>query len=232
MPRPDKVQAVEDIKQRFQNASAAFLTEYRGLPVARQQELRGALHEAGAGYKVLKMSLTRRALDELGMEGLDEWLTGPTAIAFTGDDPVPAARALADFAKANDAFLIKGGWFNGEAIPSEVVSRLANIDSREALLAKTAGAFKGPLNKMAAVMGSFTREAASLFSALLERKEEIPSEAAPVAGGSEEPAPPAEDAAPAPDVDSEPVPTAAAGEDDEADGAEGDDPDQITQDNQ
>lgn len=214
MPRPDKVQAVEDIKQRFQQASAAFLTEYRGLSVTRQQELRGALYDAGAGYKVLKMSLTRRALDELGIEGLGEWLTGPTAIAFTGDDPVPVARALADFAKANEAFLIKGGWFNGEAIPSEVVSRLANIDSREALLAKMAGALGGPLNKMAAVMGSFTREAASLFSALLERKEEAPPEAAPV-------------------VETEPVPVAAVGEGDESDQpAEGVAAHQITQDNQ
>lgn len=219
MPRPDKVQAVEDIKQRFLQASAAFLTEYRGLPVARQQELRGALHDAGAGYKVLKMSLTRRALDELGMEGMDEWLTGPTAIAFTSDDPVPAARALADFAKAHDAFLIKGGWFNGEAIPSEVVTRLANIDSREALLAKTAGAFKGPLNKMAVVMGSFTREAASLFSALLERKEEAP----PAAGEPEEPNQPVMETDPAPAADAEPVAEAAGGDDAAH---------QITQDNQ
>ena len=223
MPRPDKVQAVEDIKQRFLQASAAFLTEYRGLPVARQQELRGALHDAGAGYKVLKMSLTRRALDELGMEGMDDWLTGPTAIAFTSDDPVPTARALADFAKANEAFLIKGGWFNGEAIPSEVVSQLANIDSREALLAKMAGAFKGPLNKMAAVMGSFTRDAASLFSALLERKEESPPEAAAAAGEPAEPDQPAAVADAAPAGDSEPVADAAA---------EGAAAHQITQDNQ
>lgn len=223
MPRPDKVQAVEDIKQRFLQASAAFLTEYRGLPVARQQELRGALHDAGAGYKVLKMSLTRRALDELGMEGMDDWLTGPTAIAFTSDDPVPTARALADFAKANEAFLIKGGWFNGEAISSEVVSQLANIDSREALLAKMAGAFKGPLNKMAAVMGSFTRDAASLFSALLERKEESPPEAAPAAGEPAEPDQPAAVADATPAGDPEPVADAAA---------EGAAAHQITQDNQ
>lgn len=172
MPRTDKVQAVADIKQRLEGASAVFLTEYRGLPVARQQQLRASLREAGAAYKVLKMSLTRRALDDLGMEGMEEWLTGPTALAFIDDDPVPAARALADFAKDNDAFLIKGGWWGGEAIGAEVVSRLANIDSREVLLAKIAGAVQAPLNKMASAMGSFTRDAASLFSALLERREE------------------------------------------------------------
>ncbi len=172
MPRPDKVQAVADIKQRLERASAVFLTESRGLPVSRQQQLRAALRDAGAGYKVLKMSLTRRALDDLGMEEREGWLTGPTALAFIDDDPAAAAKALSDFAKENDALLIKGGWWNGEAIGAEVVSRLANIDSREVLLAKIAGAVQAPLNKMASALGSFTRDAASLFSALLERKEE------------------------------------------------------------
>ena len=85
MPRPEKVQAVEDIKERFSEASASFITEYRGLTVVQQQNLRNALREAGATYKVFKMTLTRRALDELGHNDLDEFLAGPTAIAFASD---------------------------------------------------------------------------------------------------------------------------------------------------
>ena len=171
MPRPEKVQAVAEIKDYFAGSSASFLTEYRGLAVPRQQELRRALGEAGASYKVLKMTLTRRALHELGHEGLDEWLTGPTAVAFVEGDPVPAAKALLDFSKEHEGLVVKAGLLKDQVIGPHQIQVIARIESREALLAKVAGAVKGPLSKAAYLLGSFTREAASVFSQLLEQKE-------------------------------------------------------------
>ncbi len=172
MPRPEKVQAVEEIKHHFSVSSTSILTEYRGLTVGQQQQLRNSLRQAGARYKVLKMTLTRRALNDLGQHGLDEWLTGPTAIAFVEDDPVPAARALMEFGKQHENFVVKAGLMNGRVMGADQVAVLATIEDREVLLSKMAGAFKGPLSKAAFLMASFTREAASVFSQLLERKEE------------------------------------------------------------
>lgn len=181
MPRPEKVQAVEQIKERFTASPTSFLTEYRGLTVAQQQELRRSLREAGARYKVLKMSLTRRALNDLGQHGLDEWLRGPTAVAFVEGDPVPAARALVEFSKEHENFVIKAGLLNGQVMEAGKVAALAAVEDRPVLLAKLAGAFRGPMSRAAFLMGSFTREAASVFGQLLERKEE----AAGAAGGTD-----------------------------------------------
>ena len=172
MPRPDKVRAVEDIKGYFSASSSSFLTEYRSLPVAAQQELRRSLKEAGARYRVLKMTLTRRALHDLGHDDLDEWLTGPTAVAFVEDDPVLAAKALVAFSRDHEGLVIKAGMLDGRAIGADQVARLATLDSRDVLLAKVAGAINGPLTRAASLMGSFTRNAASAFSQLLEKKEE------------------------------------------------------------
>ena len=172
MPRPEKVKAVEQIKERFAASSNSFLTEYRGLTVAQQQELRRSLREAGADYKVMKMTLTRRALNELGQYGLDEWLKGPTAVAFAADDPVPTARALVGFGKEHENFVIKAGLLNGQVMEAGKVAALAAVEDRPVLLSKMAGAFRGPLSRAAFLMGSFPREAASVFSQLLERKEE------------------------------------------------------------
>ena len=171
MPRPEKVQAVEEIRDRFNEASASFVTEYRGLTVGQQQRLRNALREAGASYKVLKMTLTRRALDEIGNTELSEFLFGPTAIAFAGGDPAPVAKALHDFSTEHEALVIKAGWYNGEILTPETVAKLAKLESRDVLLAKIAGAAKAPMSKLAGMLGSMTRDAASVFSQLLERKE-------------------------------------------------------------
>ena len=203
MPRPEKVQAVEEIKERLENSSATFLTEYRGLSVKAQQNLRRGLRAAGAEFKVVKMTLARRAAEELGLEITDE-LVGPTALAFAGDDPVQAAKALKDFAKENDAFVLKSGLLRGRVLPPEQVSKLADIEPREVLLSKIAGAAKAPLVNFAGMLSSFSRDAASMFSQLLEKKEaeapaeEAPAEEAPVAEAPVEEAPaeeaPAEEA--------------------------------------
>lgn len=212
MPRPEKVQAVEEIRDRFETSSASFLTEYRGLSVTQLQELRRKLREAGGSYKVYKMTLARRAADELGAEGLDEWLAGPTAIAFAGEDPVPVAKALSDYANNHELFVIKGGLLSGSIIAPETVAKLATIESREVLLAQIAGAAKAPLVNLAGLMSAFTRNAASMFSQLLEKKEgeavpEDAAEEATPAAEAQEAAEPAEAPAEAiaePEADAEP----------------------------
>jgi len=170
MARPEKVQAVEEIKEKFESSSATFLTEYRGLSVVQQQTLRRGLRAAGADFKVVKMTLARRAAEELGIEISDE-LVGPTALAFAGEDPVMAAKALRDFAKENEAFVLKSCLMDGRVLPPEQVSKLAEIEPREVLLARIAGAAKAPMSKVAGMLGSFTRDAASMMSQLLEKKE-------------------------------------------------------------
>ena len=219
MPRPEKVQAVEEISQRFEDADAVFVTEYRGLSVAQQQALRGNLREAGASYKVLKMSLTRRALEGRPEEQLVEWMIGPTAIAFVEGDPVPTAKALTDFAGENDALVIKVGALGAEILAPETVAKLARIEPREVLLAKIAGAAKAPASKFAGMLSSFTRDAASMFSQLLEKKEtEGTADASSDVDASDDAAPDATEEAP----DTPPADEPTAEADDDTDPSDGD----------
>ena len=171
MPRPEKVQAVADIKESLEDAEAVFLTEYRGLTVKAVQELRANLRASGAEYKVVKMSLARLAAGDAGLSGLDEYLLGPTALAFANSDPVATAKALKDFSKSHEVFVLKGGVLAGDILGPEQVSRLAEIESREVLLAKIAGAAKAPLMQAAGLFASFNRSAASMFQQLLDKKE-------------------------------------------------------------
>jgi large subunit ribosomal protein L10 len=189
MPRPEKIRAVEEIKAQLENSEAVFLTEYRGLSVSQQQELRRGLREAEAEYKVLKMSLARRAAHALGLDELEEWLAGPTAIAFTRGDPVLTARTLRNFARDNEQLVLKAGLLAGRVIPPEQVTVLADIEPREVLLSKIAGAAKAPLSNLAGAFAALMRDAASMFSQLLEAIE-LPGEAAPP---GEEPGPRTQD---------------------------------------
>lgn len=171
MPRPEKVQAVADIKDKLQTSEAVFFTEYRGLTVKAVQDLRTSLRASGAEYKVVKMTLAKRAADDAGIEGLDEYLVGPTALAFANADPVATAKALKDFGKTNDVFVLKAGVMAGAILTPEEVSKLADIEPKEVLLAKIAGAAKAPLFKAAGMFASFNRDAAQMFKQLLDKKE-------------------------------------------------------------
>ncbi len=171
MARPEKVQAVKDIREGLEGAEAVFVTEYRGLSVQAIQDLRNALRNSGADYKVVKMTLARLAAGDAGIEGLDEFFAGPTALAFAKDDPVATAKALKDFSKDNEVFVLKAGYLSGEVLSPEEVSKLAEIEPREVLLAKIAGGAKAPLFKAAGMFASFNRNAASMFSQLLDKKE-------------------------------------------------------------
>src|SRR5919199_6732168 len=150
------------------------LTEHRGLTVAQLTQLRRSLGE-GSSYAVVKNTLTKRAAQEVGFTDLVDQLTGPTAIAFIQGDPVTAAKAIRDFARANPLLVVKGGVVEGHAVDAREVARLADVESREVLLAKLAGAMKGNLTKAAGLFQAPLSQVARLAAALQEKK---PAEAA------------------------------------------------------
>ena len=170
MAKPEKVQAVAEITEKFCGASAAVVTEYRGLSMAQLTELRRALGK-GASYTVAKNTLVKRAAAEAGVAGLDDLLSGPTAIAFIEGEPVDAAKALRNFAKDNKALVIKGGFMEGKALSVDEVNRIADLESREVLLAKLAGAMKGNLSKAAGLFQAPITKVARLAAALQEKKQ-------------------------------------------------------------
>ena len=186
MPRPEKVQAVADIKERIEGAQAVFLAEYAGLSVKDQQALRRELRANGAEFKVVKMTLARRAAGDLEIDSLDELLLGPTGLAFADGDPVGAAKVLKDFAKTHDVFVIKGGLLGFDFLSPEKVAALADIEPREVLLAKIAGAMKAPMANLAGLLAALPRSTASVLQQLLEKKEaEEPSEDQPTANSDQ-----------------------------------------------
>jgi large subunit ribosomal protein L10 len=150
MARPDKTTAVAELAEDFRTANATVLTEYRGLSVTSMKELRRALG-ATTKYSVVKNTLTKIAAKDAGVEIADDLLTGPSAVAFIKGDPIDAAKSLRDFAKENPFLVIKGGFYEGKPVTKEEIMQLANLESREVLLAKLAGAMKGSLAKAARV---------------------------------------------------------------------------------
>jgi large subunit ribosomal protein L10 len=168
--KPDKVSAVAEIADKFRDSSAAVITEYRGLSMAQLSTLRRALG-SGVSYRVAKNTLVKRAAEDAGVLGLEDLFTGPTAIAFVEGEPVDAAKALRDFAKDNKALVIKGGFMDGRPLSVDEVTRIADLDSREVLLAKLAGAMKGNLTKAAGLFAAPASQVARLAAALQEKKE-------------------------------------------------------------
>jgi large subunit ribosomal protein L10 len=211
MAKADKATAVADIAERFKDSTATLITEYRGLTVAGLAELRRSL-AGSATYSVAKNTLIKRAASEAGIEGLDELFAGPTAIAFVTGEPVDAAKAIKTFAKDNKALVIKGGYMDGHALTVAEVERIADLESREVLLAKLAGAMKGNLAKAAGLFNAPASQMARLLAALQEKKAAEPTPAPAPAAAAAEPAPEpvAEPAAEAPAETSEPAAEAEA----------------------
>lgn len=170
MAKPGKVTAVAEISEKFRASSAAVVTEYRGLSMAQLTVLRRALGK-GTTYTVAKNTLVKRAAEDAGVEGLESLLVGPTAIAFIEGEPVDAAKALRDFAKDNKALVVKGGYMDGKPLTVDEVSRIADLESREVLLAKLAGAMKGNLAKAAGLFQAPASQVARLAAALQEKKQ-------------------------------------------------------------
>jgi len=169
--RADKATAVAELTDSFRDSAATVLTEYRGLTVKQLTELRRALGQQ-AKYAVAKNTLAKRAAGDAGIEGLDALFTGPTALAFVSGDVVEAAKGIRAFAKANPALVIKGGVFEGKALSADEVNKLADLESREVLLAKLAGAMKGNLTKAAGLFQAPLSKVARLSAALQEKREQ------------------------------------------------------------
>ena len=184
-PRPEKVDAVRDIAERFKDSDAALLTEYRGLRVQEIAEVRNALREAGADYKVLKNTLARIAVREVGLEDLAGMLEGPMAIAFVKGDAAAAAKALDEAAKKFPVLEIKGGVLLGKIIDASEAQRLARLESREILLSKVAMLANSPAQQTANVFSALLRNFGSMLAQVVTKKEtgELPggtgAEAAP-----------------------------------------------------
>jgi large subunit ribosomal protein L10 len=192
MARTAKVAAVAELVDSFQESSGAVLTEYRGLTVKQLQDLRRALGE-NAEYAVVKNTLTQIAAKEAGVDGFDDLLTGPTAIAFINGDVVEAAKGLRDFARANPALVIKGGFLDGKTMDASEIARLADLESRDVLLARIAGGMLASLSQAVYLLNALPSQTARLAAALREKAEQDPSI---LAGGAGAPAAVAEDTTP------------------------------------
>lgn len=165
-----KKQVVEEIKERLEKIQGAVLTDYRGLNVAEVTELRTKLREAGIEFKVLKNTLTRIAAHQVGLQDLDSYLEGPTAIAFGLEDPVAPAKILSDFAKTHKALEIKAGILENKVIDADGVKALADLPSREVLLAQVLGAMQSPMYGFAGALQGLLRNLVYVLDAVREKK--------------------------------------------------------------
>lgn len=196
MARPDKAAKVAELADQFSNSAAAVLTEYRGLTVKDLRELRRSLGE-NASYAVAKNTLTAIAAKEAGIEGIEDTLTGPTAIAFVSGDIAAATKGLRDFAKAHPSLAIKGGVLEGKFLDAQAVLKLADLESREVLLAKMAGAMQANLAKAAYLLAAPLSQGARALGALATAAEANPSL---IGGAGSAPATEATDETPAADA--------------------------------
>jgi large subunit ribosomal protein L10 len=203
MANAEKVAAVAELTDRFKESSGAVLTEYRGLTVAQLAELRKSLGD-NATFAVVKNTLTKIAVTEAGLaDQLSPMLTGPSAVAFVEGDVVEAAKGLRDFSRANPLLVIKGGVLDGRALTPAEVIQLADVEPREVLLAKLAGALKATQGRAAAAFNALPVQMAQLADALRAKRAEAegqPAETAPA------------EAVPAEAVTAEAVPAEAAAE--------------------
>ncbi|GAA4065216.1 MULTISPECIES: 50S ribosomal protein L10 [Agromyces] len=166
----NKEAAVAELTNLFESSTAVLLTEYRGLTVAQLKTLRKSI-SGDASYAVVKNTLTKIAANNAGISSFDDELAGPSAIAFVHGDPVAVAKALRDFAKANPLLVVKGGYFDGKPLTAEEVGKLADLESREVLLAKLAGAFKASLFGAAYLFNAPLSKAVRTVDALREKQE-------------------------------------------------------------
>jgi large subunit ribosomal protein L10 len=171
MARPDKAAAVSELADRFREAHAAVLTEYRGLTVAQLTRLRASISDH-ATYAVVKNTLTDIAAQQAGVSAFDGQLAGPSAIAFITGDPVETAKSMRDFAKANPALVIRGGYLDGKPLTAAEVTQLADLEPREVLLAKLAGAMKASLSNAAALFAAPLSQTARVIEALRQKQEQ------------------------------------------------------------
>jgi large subunit ribosomal protein L10 len=224
--RTAKVATVDELKAKVDGTSTAVVTEYRGMTVAQISTLRRQLRTLDADYKVFKNTLVRRAIEGTAVAPLEEFLVGPTAIAFVNGDISAVAKALRDFAKATPTLVVKGGVLDGKALNVSDLTALADLPSRDVLLARFAGLLASPLSTMAGLLKALPQNFAYGLSALIDAKGGAPAPAvvedevaAETPAGVEEAGSPASDddatevvavADEAPEAPSEPEPEASA----------------------
>lgn len=194
-PRPEKVAVVQEVRAKMAESDAVLLTEYRGLTVAQLAELRAAIRPNGGEYKVYKNTLVRFAVRELDIEDIEETLVGPTAVTFVKGDAAAVAKSLRDFAKANPALIVKGGIMGDKALTAKDATALAELPSREVLLAQIAGMLAAPLSQFAGLLQALPRNFAYGLKALADQggaagasPASSADEAAPAAPEAEAPA--------------------------------------------
>lgn len=168
MARPEKVAKVDEVSEQLTAAGATLLTHYRGLSVSEISELRRALRDANAQMHVVKNTLVRRAADKAGIDGLTELLVGPTALIFCEEDPVGAAKALKEFSKDHPGLVVRGGYFDGALLDEQEAIRLADLDSREDLLARLASLMHGALANTARLLVAPLEQQGRLMQALVD----------------------------------------------------------------
>ena len=184
-PRAEKVALVDEVRTRLSSSSAAILTEYRGLKVSELAVLRRALRQAGGDYKIYKNTLVRFAVRDLGLEPLEPLVQGPTAIAFVDGDAASVAKALRDFARTNPHLVVKGGLLGQNVLSAADAGALAELPSRERMLAHLAGALAAPLQQFASLLQALPQNFAYGLRAVVEQQGGLPDvgeEAAPAAG--------------------------------------------------
>lgn len=174
MAREDKAATVAELAEEFRTSTAAVLTEYRGLTVSQISQLRRSL-QGVANYAVVKNTLTKIAAREAGVEGFDALLSGPSAIAFIKGDPVEGAKSLKNFAKDNPLLVLKAGYMDGRVLDASEIKKLADLESREVLLAKLAGAMKASMSQAASLFAAPLSQAARTVEALRLKAEADPS---------------------------------------------------------
>jgi large subunit ribosomal protein L10 len=201
-PRPEKVAVVDEVRERLESSTAVLLTEYRGLKVSELATLRRTLNAVGGDYKIYKNTLVRFAVRDLGLEGVEELLVGPTALAFVDGDAAAVAKALRDFSRTNPNLVLKGGVLGSKALSADDARALADLPSREVLLARIAGGLAAPMVQFAGLLQALPRNMAYGLKALIDQK---------VAGGEALPAAETEpEAAPAAEADETPAEAPAA----------------------
>ena len=170
MPTSEKVDKVEELTAALSNARAIYLADFTGLDVAKVTGLRNKLRDAEVGYQVVKNRLAKRAAAKAGISGLDEHLIGPTAIAFTNEDPIAPAKILQDFADEDDAFSIKLGFMDGQVLSPEEIKALSKLPSREELLGKVLGSVQSPMYGLAGVLNGLLRNLVGVIGAIEEKQ--------------------------------------------------------------
>lgn len=170
-PRPAKVSVVDEVRSKLNETSVIFVTEYRGLKVADLQTLRTQLRSVGASYKVFKNSLARIAARDAGFEVLEDLLTGPSGLVFSGSDAAATAKVLRDVARTNELLVVKGALFEGQLLDQSAVYALASLPSREVILAQLAGLIAAPMVNFASALNALPRDFAYGLKALVDQRE-------------------------------------------------------------